>query len=415
MKRRERQLLNNFADNQPKNKGLLASLKNAMGSVGYVNGNPLSKTEIALQVTKNYFADGVSIAPTALPASLQTPIPAFIFGLTDYYSGFAKGLHTIKPVPTWQCINGLGEKLGAELIDQNDFTGWTSAGWWNLFGADWSQQVDINGIFFLRCNGAGVNGALIKNNILIPGHKYRVSFSVLNAPYSLVNYFQGFGDSFYLNHLDNWINQSYINIEYDFIAQTGFHQLRGVSSNLAMDVYNLSLKEVTGYADFKGEPSIGIFGITKNIVYSTTAARGDLVITYSANPYPSGVTYTCEVIVHCNNVAYGTFLNSFVSDLITIDTLRYSVPIASITQFINPLIFIYQSIFGKYDDNSIDPRNYITNTDFQQQICDLPLSLPIDKNIILSIPMNFDCNSFSMLLFVEKVEPLTNIPNQLKY
>ena len=132
---------------------------------------------------------------------------------------------------------------------------------------------------------------------------------------------------------------------------------------------------------------------------------GDLVlIFYSA---VGGVNYFGIVRVRCSNVAYGTFLHSFVSDLITISTLRYSVPIANINQFVNPLIFGYQTLFGKITTNTVDPRMYITPKDFQQQVCDIPIHLPIDKALMLGFQIEFNCVNSTMILFVEKVEPLT--------
>jgi hypothetical protein len=122
----------------------------------------------------------------------------------------------------------------------------------------------------------------------------------------------------------------------------------------------------------------------------------------------AAVNYAALISIHCDNVAYGTFLNSFVSDLITIDTIRYIVSIANINQFINPLLFAYQTLFGKLFTDSIDPRMYITNKDFQQQICDIPVNLPIDKAVMILTNINPACQNFSLMLFVSKVEPLTH-------
>jgi hypothetical protein len=51
---------------------------------------------------------------------------------------------------------------------------------------------------------------------------------------------------------------------------------------------------------------------------------------------------------------------------------------------------------------------FITPSDFQQQIADITLNLPIDKNIGLIIPFDFDCTVFNLILFVDKIEPLTH-------
>jgi hypothetical protein len=133
---------------------------------------------------------------------------------------------------------------------------------------------------------------------------------------------------------------------------------------------------------------------------------GDMILIYTFVT-PANV-FTAMIRIRCQNVSYGTFLNSFVSDLITINIIRYIVPIANIIQFINPLIFGYQTLFGKVKSDTVDPRMYITSTDFQQQIADIPINLPIDKAVMLNFQMDVFCPTLSMILFVEKVEPLTH-------
>jgi hypothetical protein len=160
---------------------------------------------------------------------------------------------------------------------------------------------------------------------------------------------------------------------------------------------------------------MGIWGVTifrtgTGVVLDNFPERGDLIY-FIRFKLPGAAVYTCMVVIHCNNVAYGTFLNSFVSDLITINTLRMIIPIANINQFINPLIFGYQTLFGKLFSDSVDPRNYITSTDFQQQICDIPINLPIDKAVMVGFQNEWYNDFMQMILFVEKVEPLTHKSN----
>lgn len=141
---------------------------------------------------------------------------------------------------------------------------------------------------------------------------------------------------------------------------------------------------------------------------------GDLIICYSGIQLSNAHQIIALLKIHCNNVAYGTFLNSFVSDLITINTLRLIVPIANINQYLNALTFGYQTLFGKLTTDNVDPRMYITSTDFQQQICDIPIQLPIDKAALLQYQLNYDCTFMSIVLFVEKIEPLTHKSNLSK-
>lgn len=161
----------------------------------------------------------------------------------------------------------------------------------------------------------------------------------------------------------------------------------------------------------------GIFGYTLtgyvNAFVNAVTQYGDFIYyTGFATPLAPPLNEIGVLVkIHCNNVTYGTFLNSFVSDLITINTLRLIVPIANINQYLNPLIFGYQTLFGKTFSDSVDPRMYITSTDFQQQIVDIPINLPIDKAVMLGYQLNYNCQNMSIILFVEKVEPLTHKNN----
>lgn len=137
-------------------------------------------------------------------------------------------------------------------------------------------------------------------------------------------------------------------------------------------------------------------------------SRGDLVFWFTNTQGLPPITYHAYVVVHCNNVAYGTFLQSLWSDLITIDLLRYIVPVADILQFNNPLVFGYQSLFGKLYTDNIDPRMYITSRNVQQQIADIPLDLPIDKAMFLGFKIDVQFQQLNFVLFVKKVEALTH-------
>ena len=130
---------------------------------------------------------------------------------------------------------------------------------------------------------------------------------------------------------------------------------------------------------------------------------GDMIMLFIDALAPNFLAWTC---VHCNNVAYGTFLNSFVSDLITISHIRYFSP--NINQFINPVVFGYQTLFGKTSWDTLDPRMYILGKDPQQNICDLPVNLTIDKNLMIGFQLIVFCQNVNWVLFVEKVEPLTH-------
>jgi hypothetical protein len=243
----------------------LSNVRNSLGEVRHAVGNPMSKTEIQIQVTSTFSNIGFGIVlPAALPIALQTSLPVWLFGLTDFYGGFVKcqNIIPIKPI-------------------------------WNLGSA-------------------------------------------------------------------------------------------------------------------AGGPFIGIVGRDKNVAafFSPIVNNGDLFLIYTA--LIGAFQAECEIIIHCDNVAYGTFLNSFVSDLITIERIRYILPIANINQFINPIIFGNQTLFGNVTTDSIDPRLYILPSDFQQQIADIPINLPISKSVMIGFQLDVFCQQVQMILFVSKVEPLTH-------
>lgn len=159
------------------------------------------------------------------------------------------------------------------------------------------------------------------------------------------------------------------------------------------------------------DPNVGIFNYTYNpgvmiaVWIVPPLMDGDLV--YTVLDATGGTTILCRVVVHCNNIAYGTFLNSFSSDLIIVKQMRLFVPIANPNQFMNPLIFGYQTLFGKLKTDSVNPRTYQLPSDFQNQISDIPIKFPVDKNLFVTYKQDFDCQQMDIVLYVEKVEPLT--------
>jgi hypothetical protein len=244
----------------------LANIKKALGSISYAPGNPLTKTEISITISLIYALQGAGIQlPGAFPAAAQLPIPVWLFGLTDFYSGYPKLETIISPLGTW-------------------------------------VRSDVPTV-----------------------------------------------------------------------------------SNVPVGIYGYTFTPFDAFI----RPFLQV---------------GDMVLAYRFNP---GGFYVL-VVIHCNNVTYGTFLNSFISDLITISTIRYIVNAVDILQFTNPLRFGTQSLFGKVKTDNIDPRTYILSTKPQQQIADIPINLPIDKSLMFGFYMNWGCNPINFVLFVEKIEALTH-------
>lgn len=167
--------------------------------------------------------------------------------------------------------------------------------------------------------------------------------------------------------------------------------------NILPNPWGVGVGGVNGIVGFGVNPWVSPLGVQP-------ALLGDLQLIYFFNVFP--VSVIAVISVHCNNVSYGTFLNSFVSDLITISVLRMIVPPANILQFTYPIHVSTQSLFGKVVTDNIDPRMYITPKDFQAQIADIPFNLPIDKTLMVGFNIDIFCQMISFVLFVEKIEPL---------
>lgn len=127
----------------------------------------------------------------------------------------------------------------------------------------------------------------------------------------------------------------------------------------------------------------------------------------------AATTQICEVLIRCTNVGYGTLIDSLSSDLITLNMIRYTVDAAQTAQLQNQIEAIYQSLFGKASTDTIDPNAFITGGTYNPNIADIPLTIPIDKNLVLGTFANYDVVSFSWTLTVAKIQPLTNRPDRL--
>jgi hypothetical protein len=53
---------------------------------------------------------------------------------------------------------------------------------------------------------------------------------------------------------------------------------------------------------------------------------------------------------------------------------------------------------------------YTTPGDFQQQIADIPVTFPVDKNLMLGFQLDIFCQQMNIQLFASKVESLTLRP-----
>ena len=102
----EKQLLSRLHYDESENNNVpLKNVREALGRIGFVKGNPLTKTEITINVRMGFTKDNVLINPALLPPELQVPLSVYLLGLTDYYSQYAKEKIIIqKPVLWSECL-----------------------------------------------------------------------------------------------------------------------------------------------------------------------------------------------------------------------------------------------------------------------------------------------------------------------
>lgn len=126
--------------------------------------------------------------------------------------------------------------------------------------------------------------------------------------------------------------------------------------------------------------------------------RGDMVSLWDVTT--AAVHFQKIIVVRCPQVAYGTLLDALNSDTFMINMIRYKVNPLQVAQLVNQIIPITQSLFGKAQDDKIDPSTYITGQTFNQNISDIPLELAIDKSKILCTYAGFDVVDFDWTITV---------------
>jgi len=128
--------------------------------------------------------------------------------------------------------------------------------------------------------------------------------------------------------------------------------------------------------------------------------HGDLIFMYGFSI--GGVIYQITFIIQCENIAYSSLLNALCDEVFYLESIRYIIPIANINQFNNPLLFVYQNTFGKLYFDDVNPLAYTNSNYFQNQIIDIPVGLPFDKNMSFGTYVNFGVTEFDLILFVKK-------------
>lgn len=122
-------------------------------------------------------------------------------------------------------------------------------------------------------------------------------------------------------------------------------------------------------------------------IFNNLALNGDLLFILPEAGFvaaAAATTNAAEIIIRCPNVPYTSLLAALGSDLVTLNMIRFVVPGAAVAQLAQQVTLIKGSLFGKTSTDTLDPQTFVTPGTFQAQIADIPIDLPIDKNLILA-------------------------------
>lgn len=139
--------------------------------------------------------------------------------------------------------------------------------------------------------------------------------------------------------------------------------------------------------------NVNIFPADIDVNIRGLLRTGDMVFRYGLTT--GGVDYERVVVVRCPQVSYGTLLSALSSDSFTINAIQYTVNALTLNQLNNQITLVNQSIFGKSENDQIDPTLYITGDTFNRNISGIPLSTVITKQKGFAFLANFDANEFT--------------------
>lgn len=134
--------------------------------------------------------------------------------------------------------------------------------------------------------------------------------------------------------------------------------------------------------------------------------RGDMVFSYRYDFFPGQIRF-CFLVIHCDNVAYGTFLHALWSEYIVIDQIKYTFPIANINQLDNTFTFGHQTLLGVTTLDTVDPKMFTLASQMQPNIVEMPVELELDKGMFLAFNINVFCPFVNLTLFVSQYEAMT--------
>lgn len=146
------------------------------------------------------------------------------------------------------------------------------------------------------------------------------------------------------------------------------------------------------------------------VIDATAAAqlqKGDLVLLFSA--VNGGTNYVAFSIIRTSDVAYAKFLGSQSSDMFWLNNIRYiltDTSAAGLLQYENSVSVLKQSLFGKFDKNTVSPDSFKQPEQFQPGIVDIPITQGIDKNVCVALYINGNSVNQKLSLFISQTQKL---------
>lgn len=134
---------------------------------------------------------------------------------------------------------------------------------------------------------------------------------------------------------------------------------------------------------------------------------GDLVIPFTA--VLGGVNYAAFIIVDCVQSAYGSMVDALSSDVFRMNMVRYNVPsngATDLAQYVQNIIILKQSIFGKFDQDKISPNSFKVPEQQQDNIIDVPIKQDFNKQVALATYINYNVSYVLWNVFVSSVNRL---------
>lgn len=133
---------------------------------------------------------------------------------------------------------------------------------------------------------------------------------------------------------------------------------------------------------------------------------GDLVLTFSAT---SGSVYNALVIIRCSQVPYATLVAALSSDKFAMNMLRYVIDTVTYgaAQYNNAIGVYRETLFGKFDSDTVSPTSFKQPDQQQAGIIDMPIEKGVDKSIALATLIDYNTVQIQWSFFVMSVEKLT--------